>query len=42
VSAAGSELSSRYREVARNVAARLSLTPRSLSVALPQINIRNT
>jgi ATP-binding protein involved in chromosome partitioning len=42
VSAPGSELSSRYREVARNVAARLSLTPRSLSVALPQINIRNT
>ena len=42
VSAPDSELTRRYREVARNVAARLSLTPRSLAVSLPQINIRNT
>jgi hypothetical protein len=42
VSAPGSDLSLRYRDVARSVAARLSLTPRSLSAALPQINIRNS
>jgi ATP-binding protein involved in chromosome partitioning len=42
VSAPDSELTLRYREVARNVAARLSMRPRSLSVSLPQINIRNS
>jgi ATP-binding protein involved in chromosome partitioning len=42
VSAPDSELSLRYREVARNLAARLSVTPRSLAVNLPQIAIRNT
>ncbi|MCU0988658.1 MAG: iron-sulfur cluster carrier protein ApbC [Xanthomonadales bacterium] len=42
VSAPGSDLSLRYRDVARSVAARLSMAPRSLAVALPQISIRNT
>jgi ATP-binding protein involved in chromosome partitioning len=42
VSSPGSDLSLRYLDVARSVAARLSMTPRSLSVALPQINIRNS
>jgi len=42
VSAPDSEITSRYRDVARRVAARLSLTPRSLAVGLPQINILNT
>jgi ATP-binding protein involved in chromosome partitioning len=38
----GSELTERYRELARRTAARLSMTPRSLAVTLPQINILNT
>jgi ATP-binding protein involved in chromosome partitioning len=42
VSAPDSELTLRYRDIARNLAARLSATPRSLAVSLPQINIRNT
>jgi ATP-binding protein involved in chromosome partitioning len=42
VSAPDSELSQRYRDVARNLTARLSMTPRSLAVSLPQINIRNS
>jgi ATP-binding protein involved in chromosome partitioning len=42
VSSPDSDIALRYREVARNVAARLSMTPRSLAVSLPQINIRNT
>ncbi len=42
VSAPDSELSLRYRDVARSVAARLSMTPRSLAVSLPQINIRDS
>jgi ATP-binding protein involved in chromosome partitioning len=42
VSAPDSELTLRYRDVARSLAARLSMTPRSLAVSLPQINIRST
>ncbi len=42
VSKPDSELTARYRDVARNLSARLSLTPRSLAVNLPQINIRST
>ena len=42
VSAPDSELTVRYRAVARNLAARLSATPRSLAVSLPQINVLNT
>jgi ATP-binding protein involved in chromosome partitioning len=42
VSAPSSELTLRYRDVARNLTARLSMTPRSLAVSLPQINIRNS
>jgi ATP-binding protein involved in chromosome partitioning len=42
VSAPDSELTLRYRDVARSVAARLSMTPRSLAVSLPQINILNS
>ena len=42
VSAPDSELTLRYLDVARSVAARLSMTPRSLAVTLPQINILNT
>ena len=42
VSAPESELTARYRAVARNLSARLSKTPRSLALSLPQINIRNT
>jgi ATP-binding protein involved in chromosome partitioning len=37
-----SELTASYLEVARNVSARLSTTPRSLDLNLPQINIQNT
>jgi ATP-binding protein involved in chromosome partitioning len=37
-----SEISARYRECARNAAARLSRRPRNLDLNLPQINIRNT
>jgi ATP-binding protein involved in chromosome partitioning len=36
-----SELTARYRECARNTAARLSLRPRNLDLNLPQINIQN-
>jgi ATP-binding protein involved in chromosome partitioning len=36
-----SEISASYREMARNVAARLALRPRSLALNLPQINIHN-
>jgi ATP-binding protein involved in chromosome partitioning len=42
VSAPDSEITARYRDVARAVAARLSMTPRSLAVGLPQINVLNT
>jgi len=42
VSAPGSEIALRYLDVARNLSARLALTPRSLAVSLPQINVRNT
>jgi ATP-binding protein involved in chromosome partitioning len=42
VSAPDSELALRYRDVARNVSARLALAPRSLAVSLPQINVLNT
>jgi ATP-binding protein involved in chromosome partitioning len=37
-----SEISASYREMARNVAARLSMTPRSLALNLPKINIHNS
>jgi ATP-binding protein involved in chromosome partitioning len=42
VSAPDSDLTARYRAVARRLAAKLSQAPRSLAVSLPQINIRNT
>ena len=42
VSEPDSELSQRYLDVARRVAAHLSMTPRSLAVSLPQINVLNT
>ena len=42
VSAPDSELTLRYRDVARSVSARLAMTPRSLAVSLPQINILNS
>ena len=42
VSAPDSEITEDYREVARNLSARLALTPRSLDLNLPQINIQNT
>ena len=37
-----SELTARYREMARNTAAHLSKRPRSLSLNLPKINVLNT
>jgi ATP-binding protein involved in chromosome partitioning len=37
-----SELTLRYREVARKTAARLAMTPRNLALNMPQINILNT
>jgi ATP-binding protein involved in chromosome partitioning len=37
-----SELSASYREVARSVAARLSATPRSLTLNLASINVHNS
>jgi ATP-binding protein involved in chromosome partitioning len=37
-----SVLTQHYRELARNTAARLSVTPRNLALNLPQINILNT
>jgi len=42
VSDPDSELTSRYREVARNTAAQLSKRPRNLGLNLPQINVLNT
>ncbi len=42
VSDPDSDLTARYRELARNTAARLSQRPRNLSLNLPQINILNT
>ncbi len=42
VSDPDSDLTSRYREMARNTAAQLSKRPRNLSLNLPQINILNT
>ena len=42
VSEPESDLAERYRELARNTAARLSMTPRNLALNLPQINILNT
>jgi ATP-binding protein involved in chromosome partitioning len=41
VSDPDSELTARYRDVARRVSAQLSLRPRSLAVNLPQINVQN-
>jgi len=41
-SAPDCEITARYRDVARRLAARLSLAPRSLAVGLPQINVLNT
>jgi ATP-binding protein involved in chromosome partitioning len=41
VSAPDSDLTARYRDVARRLAAGLSQAPRSLTVSLPQINIQN-
>jgi len=37
-----SELTLRYREIARKTSARLATTPRSLALNMPQINILNT
>jgi len=37
-----SDLAARYRECARNIAARLSRVPRNLDLNLPQINVLNT
>ncbi len=42
VSDPDSELTARYRELARNTAARLSTRPRNLVLNLPQINILNS
>jgi ATP-binding protein involved in chromosome partitioning len=42
VSDPDSELTERYRELARNTVARLSTMPRNLALNLPQINILNT
>jgi ATP-binding protein involved in chromosome partitioning len=42
VSDPDSELTARYREMARNTAAQLSKRPRSLSLNLPKINVLNT
>ena len=42
VSDPDSELTARYREIARNTAAQLSKRPRNLALNLPQINIVNT
>ena len=41
VSEPDSEITSRYRELARTTAAQLSLTPRNLAPNLPQINVLN-
>jgi ATP-binding protein involved in chromosome partitioning len=37
-----SEITGCFREIARNTAARLAMTPRNLTPNLPQINILNT
>jgi ATP-binding protein involved in chromosome partitioning len=42
VSEPDSDLTERYRDLARRTAARLAMTPRNLAVNLPQINILNT
>ena len=42
VSEPDSELTERYRELARKTAARLSMTPRNLALNMPQINILST
>jgi len=42
VSQPDSELTAKYRDVARRLAAHLSTMPRSLALNLPQINIQNT
>lgn len=42
VSEPDSEITASYREVARNTAARLAVTPRSLALNMPQINVINT
>jgi len=42
ISAPETELALRYRDVARSLAARLAIRPRSLAVSLPQINIMST
>ena len=42
VSDPDSALTASYRELARNTAARLAMTPRSLDLNLPQINILNS
>ena len=42
VSEPESEITLRYREVARKTAARLAMTPRNLSLNMPQINVLNT
>jgi ATP-binding protein involved in chromosome partitioning len=42
VSDPDSELTARYREMARNTAAQLSKRPRNLSLNLPKINVLNT
>jgi ATP-binding protein involved in chromosome partitioning len=42
VSDPDSELTLRYREIARKTAARLATTPRNLALNMPQINILNT
>jgi ATP-binding protein involved in chromosome partitioning len=42
VSEPDSELTLRYRELARKTAARLAMTPRNLSLNMPQINVLNT
>jgi len=37
-----SEITKSYRELARNTAARLAMTPRNLALNMPQINVLNT
>ena len=41
VSEPDSEITASYRELARTTAARLSMSPRSLALNLPQINVLN-
>ena len=42
VSDPDSEISKSYRDLARNTAARLAMTPRNLALNMPQINVLNT